>query len=133
MCDLKAIREERERLLVMKSRLEEQRKQMLELRKDPDPTACAYGSEDEQISRINLRLIQLIDAEEALSKGEAGTICSGCKKPIPKERLEAMPTAIRCVRCQEIQDRKKKIPIQESHPGSGHRKQEVGPAYGCSI
>jgi len=27
--------------------------------------------------------------------------CLGCKKPIPEGRLESMPTAVRCVPCQD--------------------------------
>ncbi len=41
--------------------------------------------------------------ERALERIEAGTygICPDCNEPIPVERLEAVPTATRCVPCKE--------------------------------
>lgn len=41
--------------------------------------------------------------EQALERIENGTygICIDCQKPIPKERLMAVPTATRCVPCKE--------------------------------
>jgi RNA polymerase-binding transcription factor DksA len=39
------------------------------------------------------------EARRALAEGTYGT-CQGCGKEIPKERLEAMPEAIRCLDCQ---------------------------------
>lgn len=41
--------------------------------------------------------------EKALERVEHGTygICSDCGKPIPRERLLAVPTATRCVPCKE--------------------------------
>jgi RNA polymerase-binding protein DksA len=45
--------------------------------------------------------LQLIDT--ALQRLSAGIydICVDCEQPIPLRRLEAEPTAIRCVQCQE--------------------------------
>jgi RNA polymerase-binding protein DksA len=45
--------------------------------------------------------LQLIDA--ALQRLSAGTygVCVDCEQPIPLRRLEAEPTANRCVQCQE--------------------------------
>lgn len=41
--------------------------------------------------------------EEALERIENGSygICDDCEKPIPEERLLAVPTATRCVPCKE--------------------------------
>ena len=39
------------------------------------------------------------EARRALAAGTYGT-CQGCGKEIPKERLEAMPEAVRCLDCQ---------------------------------
>jgi DnaK suppressor protein len=43
----------------------------------------------------------LVDVESALGKLDAGTYgsCESCGQPIPEARLEAMPTARRCIAC----------------------------------
>ena len=48
-----------------------------------------------------LRLIE--EALDRLASGDYG-ICSGCECPIPPRRLEAVPWARYCVRCQERMD-----------------------------
>ena len=47
--------------------------------------------------------------EAALRKIKEGTfgICVSCQKPIPKARLEAVPTAKMCIECKQAQDDKK--------------------------
>jgi RNA polymerase-binding transcription factor DksA len=42
---------------------------------------------------------RIAEARRALSDGTYG-ICLDCLKPIPAERLSAMPAAVRCVDCQ---------------------------------
>jgi phage/conjugal plasmid C-4 type zinc finger TraR family protein len=42
---------------------------------------------------------RITEARRALADGSYG-ICRDCGRDIPKERLEAMPEAIRCVDCQ---------------------------------
>ena len=44
----------------------------------------------------------LEEVDAALQRIEAGTYgsCELCQEPIPVERLEIVPTAARCVRCQ---------------------------------
>jgi DnaK suppressor protein len=46
---------------------------------------------------------ELDDIRAALAKIEDGSygICVSCKEPIPEKRLEALPCAVRCVRCEE--------------------------------
>jgi DnaK suppressor protein len=39
------------------------------------------------------------EARRALADGSYG-ICQGCARPIPPERLEAVPEAVRCLECQ---------------------------------
>ncbi len=43
----------------------------------------------------------LQDVREALARVDAGTygVCERCGRPIPRERLEALPTARACVSC----------------------------------
>lgn len=45
----------------------------------------------------------LLYIEEALKRVNQGTygICKGCNKIIPKERLEVVPTATRCISCKQ--------------------------------
>lgn len=53
---------------------------------------------DEQRSR---RLAQIERAEERLRSGTYG-ICAFCDEPIPSWRLEAIPWAELCLRCQDL-------------------------------
>lgn len=48
-------------------------------------------------------LEELRAAEHALARLEAGQygLCEQCEQPIPAGRLNAQPTAVRCVACQE--------------------------------
>lgn len=49
---------------------------------------------------------ELDNIDKALAKIEKGTygICDDCKNAIPKPRLEVLPFAQYCVRCQEAQE-----------------------------
>jgi RNA polymerase-binding transcription factor DksA len=42
---------------------------------------------------------RIAEARRALADGTYGT-CNGCSCEIPRERLEAVPEAVRCVECQ---------------------------------
>ena len=48
--------------------------------------------------RIGLTVGEADDAEE--DDWLAATLCDACRKPIPPERLEALPGTRRCVECQ---------------------------------
>jgi len=54
-----------------------------------------------EIDRYKHRLIE--QAIRRLDRGEFG-ICQECLQPIPQRRLEAIPWAAYCVRCQEQLD-----------------------------
>lgn len=47
--------------------------------------------------------------DDALRRMEDGTygVCESCKKPIPMKRLVAVPYASTCVKCQELEEKKK--------------------------
>ena len=49
---------------------------------------------------------QLDQVEEALARIEAGTYgtCANCGKPINPARLEARPSSLLCIDCQQLQD-----------------------------
>ena len=50
----------------------------------------------------------LAEIEAALKRIEEGTygLCSNCGKPIPEERLEALPWATLCIDCQRERERR---------------------------
>lgn len=52
--------------------------------------------------------LNLIDA--ALRKIEEGTYgsCETCEKPIPQKRLLAVPHTSLCIKCQELEEKKKR-------------------------
>ena len=49
--------------------------------------------------------LSLADTEEQDSDWQQAIVCEVCRKPIPPERLEAIPNATRCVGCQDAEDR----------------------------
>lgn len=58
----------------------------------------------ERLNRVgaaNAIAATLADVDRAISKLDEGTygICDSCGEPIPAERLEAIPSAVLCVRC----------------------------------
>jgi DnaK suppressor protein len=54
-------------------------------------------------NRMESELLREVEAAlHRLEEGEYG-ICQGCGEPILEERLEAVPWASNCVRCQEAQ------------------------------
>jgi DnaK suppressor protein len=56
------------------------------------------------LNRNNLEKTLLREVEEALTRVKEGTygICAECEEPISPKRLQALPWAKFCVRCQEI-------------------------------
>jgi DnaK suppressor protein len=83
------------------------------------PDQMTYGSQAAAASQVfaqqrDLALrdraehqLALVDA--ALARLAAGTFgtCVRCGNPIPKERLEALPWAPRCIDCQRLSDRER--------------------------
>jgi DnaK suppressor protein len=53
-------------------------------------------------NRIRQELVRVEYALEKIEKGTYGA-CDNCGKPIPPERLEALPQAILCMNCKELQ------------------------------
>lgn len=51
---------------------------------------------------------RLADIDNALSRLDLGTygVCAGCSEQIPPRRLQALPFATLCVRCQSEADKK---------------------------
>jgi DnaK suppressor protein len=59
---------------------------------------------DLNLSEIDRDVDELRRIDTALRRAAAGTygLCVGCDAVIPTPRLEAEPTALRCLRCQEL-------------------------------
>jgi DnaK suppressor protein len=78
-----------------------------EATQDPaDMAANAYTKELLfSMSANDRRLLELID--EALERIEAGEYgnCIHCGEPVQEKRLEAVPWARHCLRCQDLQER----------------------------
>ncbi|CAM3726066.1 TraR/DksA C4-type zinc finger protein [Cohnella lubricantis] len=66
------------------------------------------------------RLARINAALERMDKGTYG-LCDTCGKPIPVERLEALPEATRCMEHTPRQQEKEGFPVEESflHPPFG--------------
>lgn len=60
---------------------------------------------DESLEENASQLVQEIDA--ALGRMDAGTYgtCARCGRPIPEERLDAVPYATLCVECKRVEER----------------------------
>lgn len=78
-----------------------------EATQDPaDMAANAYTKELLfSMSANDRRLLELID--EAVERIEAGAYgqCVHCNEPVQEKRLEAVPWARHCLRCQDLQER----------------------------
>jgi DnaK suppressor protein len=69
-----------------------------------DPEGATIGFERAQIAGLLEQarddLLALDDAAARLAAGTYG-ICQRCGQPIAPERLDALPTALRCIRCAD--------------------------------
>lgn len=83
------------------------RERDLEATQDPaDMAANAYTKELLiSMSANDRKLLDLID--ESLSRIEAGEYgdCVNCGEPVQEKRLEAVPWARYCLKCQDLQER----------------------------
>jgi RNA polymerase-binding transcription factor DksA len=66
-----------------------------------DGASDLYEEELEETERMLLEAEErrIDDARRALAEGTYGT-CRNCGQPIPPERLDAAPEAVRCLDCQ---------------------------------
>lgn len=65
--------------------------------------------QERQIALLRTMETVLREIDDALARMDEGTygICIDCRQPIPAERLEARPYALRCVADQEKEDRRR--------------------------
>jgi DnaK suppressor protein len=64
---------------------------------------------DVLVQRMNISAQMLNDVREALErldKGEYG-VCEDCEESIPPRRLDAIPWARLCIKCQEARDQRR--------------------------
>ena len=68
---------------------------------ETDASTLSDQQAEAALARMRHRrtLAQINAALDRFDDGSYGT-CTGCSNPIPVERLEAMPTASRCLDCQ---------------------------------
>jgi DnaK suppressor protein len=113
--DKKKMRVYRDRLLERRESLFSQvteaemssRERDLEATQDPaDMAANAYTKELLiSMSANDRRLLELIDeALVRVEKGEFGE-CVNCGEPVSERRLDAVPWARYCLKCQDLQER----------------------------
>ena len=74
----------------------------LHLNPDRDDLAQDYITLEKDVAIKALEREQLEQIDKALKRIEDGTygLCQECQEPIPPERLEILPYALLCVRCQ---------------------------------
>jgi len=78
-----------------------------ELARDAEDDAFSNLVVDTNLAEVDRDVAELRAIDAAMQRISAGTygICIACDQEIPEERLNAEPTAARCIRCQEIYER----------------------------
>src|SRR5690348_5240498 len=75
-----------------------------ELESDGVPPS-GYEREHAMAAMLENRLAEIGNALEKIDGGTYG-ICAGCKQAIPPRRLEVLPFATHCVKCQSEADKR---------------------------
>ena len=72
---------------------------------------------DVSVQRMNISAQMLSDVREALGRLDKGGygVCEDCDESIPPRRLDAIPWARLCVKCQEARDRRRTA-ADDSYP-----------------
>ncbi len=74
---------------------------------DLEDQALADLLVDENLAAVHRHIRELREIDDALARMETGTYgeCVDCGEAIGAERLQAYPTAVRCIDCQSIYER----------------------------
>ncbi len=74
-----------------------------------DDQAHAISERDEEFAMNEHETAELGDIEAALKRMDAGTYaqCTDCGATIPPARLNAYPTAKRCIDCQSVAEQRR--------------------------
>jgi RNA polymerase-binding protein DksA len=72
---------------------------------------------DEAVAFIDMLTRTMADVDTALlaMKEDSYGTCANCGEPIAARRLAALPWASRCIRCQEVLDRHRYMPVAAAH------------------
>lgn len=78
----------------------------LHMNPDRDDLAQDYISLEKDVAIKAIEREQLEQINQALQRIDDGSygLCKDCHEPIPQERLEILPYALLCVRCQSRQE-----------------------------
>lgn len=73
---------------------------------DRDDLARNFASREQHLALRDVERTRVAQIKKALERIDNGTygICENCGEAIPPERLEIIPYATLCVRCQQEQD-----------------------------
>jgi DnaK suppressor protein len=76
--------------------------------RDPGDESIAEATAAGQLTLLRRDVDELHEAEAALTRIREGTygLCTNCGRDIERQRLEAYPTAERCIDCQADLERK---------------------------
>lgn len=89
----------------------------LHLSEDDRPAVLQHEAVSAELNNLGytqLRLIQ--EALDRLAAGDYGT-CLDCEQPIPPRRLQAIPWARYCIRCQERMDESARLVLLNDDGG----------------
>lgn len=114
-----------ERQLLLVDKLTKRDEILIERAADDIDNCHNLVGRDLAVSLINNDSQQLIEIERALQRidrGEFG-ICVVCDEAISPRRLEAVPWAARCVRCQHVEDERRHQPGFEPMDGVGQQEE----------
>ena len=96
---------------IIKTLIEESR-DFEALIEDMDPKDLADVAADdidrktlEALSSQETKRLRLIDSALSRMKNERYGLCMSCSKKIPRERLEAIPSALMCIDCKSSEER----------------------------
>ncbi len=73
---------------------------------------ASEGFEDElAVGLMAIEAAHLDDIDAAIKRIDDGTygLCTDCKKPIPRKRLEVLPFARRCLNCEGASERRGRV------------------------
>lgn len=87
--------------------IEESPARIAERARDSEDDSFAALIVDTNLTEMERDVGELRMIDSALQRINAGTYgnCVDCDQPIPMARLEAEPTAARCVQCQELYEK----------------------------
>ena len=96
---------------------------LIEHSADETDDALRFADRDLAIARCNRASDELRNVRAALRRIDDRTygVCLRCEEEIGRRRLEALPWAPLCVRCQEIADRDQDLDVESTAHGNRHR------------